>query len=347
LSRSLVNKSININDVPHQYFNEYAFYLNDEIKLNEKLSASFGVRTPGFVSKDAHYFRIEPRVSAKISVSEHSSIKGSYTEMNQFLHLIPSATATIPTDVWMPTTKRTKPQKSTQYALGYFRNFRKNTIESSLEFYYKDMKNQVLFPEGNQLVENFDIDSTLVYGKGWSYGAELFIKKNSGKLTGWISYTLSWTNQQFDALNYGKKFPFRYDRRHVLSVVASYELNSKWTISGIFVYNSGSAYTMPVGRFVASYGPSLFEGNYLVYEGRNNQRLSDYHRLDLSAAYRKKSKLFGLKYNAEWVFSVYNVYSRQNPYFVYLKVDPKTDKPQARQVSLLPVIPSITYNFKF
>lgn len=231
--------------------------------------------------------------------------------------------------------------------MGYFRNFNSNTIEASVEGYYKTMDNQVLFPEGNQLIESFDIDTSLVYGKGWSYGAEFYLKKRAGQLSGWISYTLSWTNQQFDEINFGEQFPFRYDRRHVLSVVGSYKLNQRWTLSSVFVYNSGTAYTLPVGRFPAHNGPSLFEGNYYVYEGRNNQRLPSYHRLDFSAVYRTKGRLFKRDFYSEWVFSVYNLYSRQNPYFVYLKVDAGTDEPKAVQVTLLPIIPSISYNFRF
>ncbi len=341
------NQNINQGAIPARSFHKVALYVNDEIRLNDRLSASIGLRAPGYFASQTSYYRLEPRATVKLSTGQTSSIKAAYSVMNQFLHLIPGATATIPTDVWIPYTNRTKPQFSQQYALGHFRNFSDNRIESSLEVYYKDMKYQVLFPEGNQLVESFTVDTALVYGKGWSYGAELFVKKKTGLFTGWLSYTLSWTFQQFDALNFGEKFPFRYDRRHALSLVGTYALNLRWTLSGVFVFNTGSAYTLPVGRFPAAYGPSLFEGNYYVYERRNNQRLPAYHRLDVSAVRRMQKRLFGRGVQTEWVFGLYNVYSRLNPYFVYLRVDPATDQPQGRQVSLLPIVPSVSFNLKF
>lgn len=266
--------------------------------------------------------------------------------MNQFLHLVPSSTASIPTNVWVPSTLRTKPQLSEQFSLGYFRNFANNRFEASLEAYYKTMDNQVLFPAGNRLVENFDVDTALVYGKGWSYGLELFIRKNTGRLTGWLSYTLSKTDQQFAELNFGEKFPFQYDRRHVLSLVGTYALNERWTLSGVFVYNSGNTFTLPVGRINVANGGTLFEGNYFIYEGKNNARLPAFHRLDISAIYRKRRKIFHKEYDSEWVFGIYNIYSRNNPYFVYFYVDHKTNEPKARQVSLLPIIPSVSFNFK-
>ncbi|MCB0376507.1 MAG: hypothetical protein KDD04_11355, partial [Sinomicrobium sp.] len=206
---------------------------------------------------------------------------------------------------------------------------------------------QVLFREGNQLIETLDVDDLLTYGKGWSYGAELYLRKKTGKLTGWLSYTLSWTDQQFEELNFGEVFPFKYDRRHNLALAGTYQVGEHWSFSGVFVFSSGNVYTLPVGRFHAQQGGTLFEGNYFVYESRNNARLGPYHRLDLSATYRKESHLFKKAYQSEWVFGVYNLYSRRNPYFVYFQVDPLTDQPKATQVSLLPIIPTISYNFKF
>jgi len=345
-AESGLNQNINRQGIPSKDLDEYAFYLNDEIKFSKKVTASLGVRFPGLISSEVSYYYVEPRASIKLTTGARSSIKASYTQMNQFLHQIPSSTASVPTDIWIPSTERTKPQRSAQYALGYFRKF-KPDLDFSIEGYYKDMDNLVLFPEGNQLVENFAVDTALVYGTGESYGAELFLRKNKGPFTGWISYTLSWSWRQFDDLNFGEKFPFRYDRRHALNVVGTYKLNDRWKLSGAFVFNTGIAYTLPVGRFPSVLGPSLFEGNYFVYENRNNQRLGAYHRLDISAIRRKEGTLWGRPFISEWVFGIYNIYSRQNPYFVYLKVDPVTDKPEAIQVTLLPIIPSVSYNFKF
>ncbi|MCB0595759.1 MAG: TonB-dependent receptor [Lewinellaceae bacterium] len=333
--------------IPVKYFDEFAIYVNDEMRLSERFSASLGIRAPGFFSDEASYYKIEPRASVKMALNSTSSLKASYTMMNQFLHLVPSSTASVPTEVWVPSTERTRPQLSTQYALGYFRNFQENGWESSLEVYYKDMKNQVLFKEGNQLIETLDVDPLLTYGKGWSYGAEFFLRKNQGRFTGWLSYTLSWTNQKFEELNFGNTFPFRYDRRHNLALVGTYQLSKRWSLSGTFVFSSGNVYTVPVGRIGVFHGGTLFEGNYFVYEERNNVRMNPYHRLDLSASHKREWRLFGKDLTSEWVFSVYNSYSRLNPYFVFFEVDPGTGQPKAKQVSLLPIIPSITYNFKF
>jgi len=333
--------------IPAKYFDEFALYINDEFRVSDRFSASLGLRAPGFFSGEASYYRIEPRATVKMALDPASSVKAAYTVMNQFLHLVPSSTASVPTEIWVPSTELTKPQLSTQYSLGYFRNFQDNQFESSLEVYYKDMENQVLFREGNQLIETLDVDPLLTYGKGWSYGAELFLRKNRGKLTGWLSYTLSWAKQKFDALNFGKTFPFRYDRRHNLALVGSYQLTDRWSLSATFVFSSGNVYTVPVGRIGVFHGGSLFEGNYFIYEERNNVRMSPYHRLDFSASYKKERRLFGKNYASEWVFSLYNAYSRLNPYFVFFEVEPRTGEPKAQQVSLLPIIPSVTYNFKF
>lgn len=308
---------------------------------------NLAIRIPSFFNSSANYTRVEPRVAARLGLNESTSIKAAYTKMNQFIHQVPSAAAAIPTDIWIPATQRTKPQSSQQYALGLFKNFKDNTFESSVELYYKTMDDQILFREGNQLVSSLDVDDLLVYGKGWSYGSEFFLKKKTGRLTGWISYTLSWTYQQFPDLNFGKKFPFRFDRRHDLSVVGNYEFNNRWSFSSTFVFSSGSAYTVPVGRTSVVQGGTIFEGNYFIYEDRNNTRLNPYHRLNVAATYKKPRTLFGKKYDSEWVFGIYNVYSRQNPYFVYFDIDPINERPRARQVSLLPIIPSVSYNFKF
>ncbi len=338
---------VNIDSIPIKEFGEFAFYVNDEIRLSERFSTSLGLRVPGFFDSESSYYRIEPRASLQFGIDETTSIKASYAVMNQFIHLIPSSTAAVPTDIWVPSSRQTKPQFSQQYSLGVFKNFQNNHIESNVEVYYKTMDNEVLFREGNQLIQSLDVDDLLVRGKGWSYGAEFFVNKKAGRFSGWAAYALSWTYQEFPELNFGKKFPFRYDRRHDLSLVGTYQLNDRWTFSGVFVLSSGSAYTVPVGRVSVANGGTLFEGNYYIFESRNNTRLNAYHRLDLSATYRKERKIFGKKYMSEWVFSLYNTYSRQNPYYIYFDIDPLTEKPRATQVSLLPIIPGIAYNFKF
>ncbi|MBC7886943.1 MAG: TonB-dependent receptor [Ferruginibacter sp.] len=339
--------TINKTGIYKLYSTELAFYAADELEVSKKISVNYGLRVPVFTASGRTYFFIEPRITSKLSIGNTASLKASYTNMNQFLHLIPNATAGLPTDIWIPSSDKTKPQSSTQYALGIFKNFKNNEIETSVELYYKKMNNQVLFAEGKQLRININLDSLLAYGKGESYGAEFFVKKNTGKLTGWIAYTLSKTSQQFSGLNFGVTFPFKYDRRHVLSVTASYQLTKTWIFSAVFVYSSGVAFTIPAGRVSTLNSGTIFEGNYYVYEGRNNYRLAPYHRLDFSASNKKTVKLFKKRYEREWSFGVYNAYSRQNPYFVYFEIDALTNKPTAKQVSLLPIIPGLSFNFKF
>lgn len=339
--------SIKQDSLPQHYSNELALYAGDEYDISKTFSLQYGLRLPVFLIKNKTYVNLEPRVTTKIALSPTASIKASYTQMNQFLHLIPNATAGLPTDIWLPSSTKTKPQNSSQLALGWFQNFKNNEIETSIEVYYKKMDHQALFAEGNQLKLTTNLDSSLVYGKGESYGAEFLVKKNEGRFTGWAAYTLSWSNQTFKDLNFGETFPFKYDRRHVLSLTGNYELSKKWNLSSVFTYSSGAPYTLPTGRVASLNSGSIFEGNYFIYEGRNNYRMNPYHRLDLSATYHHHKKIFKKPVEVEWVFGLYNTYSRQNPYFVYLHLDPLKNRPIAKQVSLLPIIPSVSFNFKF
>lgn len=339
--------NLNEQNINKKYNSEMAIYFNDDIKWTERFGANIGVRLPLFISKHVTYTGVEPRGTLRFRLNETSSIKSSFSVMNQFLHLIPSNTAALPTDIWIPSSNIVRPQRSEQIALGYFKNFKNNKWEASIEGYYKTMQNQVAFMEGIQLTEKTNIDSALVFGKGWSYGAEFFVKKDVGRFSGWLSYTLAWTNQKFPDLNRGETFPFKYDRRHNLSLVSIYNLTERWTLSAEFIFYTGNAYTLPVGRANVFGGGTLYNGIYYDYSNRNNARLNPYNRLDFSATYKKERTIFHRKYESEWVFSAYNLYSRKNPYFVYLQVDPNTLQPKATQVSLLPIIPSVSYNFKF
>lgn len=338
---------LNRDSLNKKYSDEMAFYISDELKMTDILSVTYGLHVPVFFSGKKTYAFMEPRLIIKFSLDPATSIKASYTEMNQFMHLVPNSTASLPTDIWLTSNEKIKPQSSTQYALGLFKNFKNNEIETSIEIYYKSMNNQVLFREGTQISLNTNLNDILAFGSGKSYGIEFFVKKNFGKLTGWGSYTLSKTTQKFPDLNYGKEFPFTYDRRHNLSVAASYELTSHWTASADFTYYSGMAFTLPAGRLTVTGDGSLYDGIYYDYTTRNNSRLRPYNRLDIGFSNVKQIRLFGRTCQREWAFGAYNVYSRQNPYFVYLTTDAATKQPQAKQVSLLPVIPSVSFNFKF
>ncbi len=339
--------NINKDSINKRYSDELAFYSNDEWDASEKVGVNYGVRIPFLVTPRKTYSFVEPRITAKLSINPTTSVKGSYTMMNQFVHLIPNSTASLPTDIWLSSSPLIKPQRSTQYALGLFKNFDNNGIEASIEAYYKTMDNQVLFKEGTQIVMSTNLDSVLTFGKGKSYGVELFVKKNVGKFTGWASYTWSKTTQLFAELNRGIEFPSSFDRRHNFSLTGTYEFNRRWTFSADFVFYTGRAFTLPGGRISVPVNASLYDGSYYDFTGRNNARLRSYHRLDISASYKKRRKFFGMPYDSEWVFGIYNLYSRLNPYFVYLTTNPDTKRPEAKQVSLLPIIPSVSYNFKF
>jgi outer membrane receptor for ferrienterochelin and colicin len=302
---------------------------------------------------------LEPRLNVRYTLNKNSSVKASYTKNYQYVHVASLSSASLPTDVWVPSSSRVKPQEGSQYAFGYFRNFKNNLYETSVEVYYKDLKNQIEYREGAQPDDDIrnNQDNNFVFGKGWSYGAEFFLKKARGKLNGWIGYTLAWTERKFPDLNKGKMFPAKYDRRHDVSVALTYELNSKWTFGAVWVYATGNALTLPqsrlfingpvdVGQLVA--GGGSFPQIYYEYGERNSYRQPAYHRLDISATLKVKKRR---KWEASWNFSIFNVYNRYNPYFIYFddSVDESTGqfKLQAKQVSLFPIIPSITYNFKF
>jgi TonB dependent receptor/CarboxypepD_reg-like domain/TonB-dependent Receptor Plug Domain len=339
--------TINKDSIAARMSNEFAFYASDEYDISDKISVNYGVRVPVFNATGTTYSSIEPRITAKVSINPATSVKISWTQMNQFLHSVPNSTASLPTDIWLSSSTIIKPQKSSQAAIGLFKNFNDNSIEASAEIYYKTMDNQVLFKEGSRIVLAANLDSLLTFGKGNSYGLELFVKKNFGKLTGWVSYTLSKTTQKFAELNFGKVFPASFDRRHNFSLAGTYELNKHWTVSADFVFYTGRAFTLPTGRITVPINGSLYDAAYYDFTSRNNTRLRNYHRLDISASYKKARKLFGKKYESEWVFGAYNLYSRLNAYFVYLEPNPQTKQPQARQVSLLPIVPSVSFNFKF
>ena len=351
-----------------KYAIENGLYVQDDWDVSEKLKFSYGLRWSSFtqigpytkyerdanqnktdstvykdLEKIRNYHGLEPRLTIRYAASSSTSIKASVTRNLQFIHLVSNAGTTLPTDLWVPSTFRVKPQISWQYAAGIFRNFSNNEYETSLEVYYKDMRNQIEYREG-YTPSLTDPEEEFVFGKGWSYGTELFINKVRGKLTGWIGYTLSWTWRKFPDLNEGVKYPAKYDRRHDLSLVATYEKNSRWKFGMVFVYGTGNATSLPE-RFYIINGVLTQE-----YSSINQYRLKPYHRLDLSATYtplpRKRKKV-----QSYWVFGVYNAYSRMNPYFIYFNQSGSpatgTQKIEARQVSLFPILPSVTWNFRF
>ena len=279
--------TINKDSIVRRYSNEMAFYAGDEYEASKRISINYGLRIPFFVASGKNYSFAEPRVTTKVSVNSTTSVKASFTRMNQFLHLVPNSTSSIPTDIWLSSSSGIKPQNSNQTALGLFKNFKDNNIEASIEAYYKTMDNQVLFKEGTEILLATNLDSVITFGKGKSYGAELFVKKNFGKLTGWLSCTWSKTTQLFPALNRGLRFPSSFDRRHNFSLVGSYELTGRWTLSADFVFYSGKPFTLPAGRITVPDNGSLYDGTFYDFTSRNNVRLRTYHRLDVSVSHKK------------------------------------------------------------
>ncbi len=321
-----------------QQIGKYKIYSEDEFG-NRKDSTVFG---KGQTVKN--YGGLEPRFTLRYSLDDATSVKASVTRNLQYIHLVSNSGTTLPTDLWVPSTYKVKPQISWLYAGGVFKNFKNNTYETSLEVYYKNMENQIEYEEGYTPNSLKDTENSFTFGKGWSYGTELFVNKVKGRFTGWIGYTLSWTWRKFAALNFGEKYPAKFDRRNDMSIVAIYELNKKWRLSGTFVYGTGNAATLPQ-RFYVVGGVLTQE-----YSRINQYRLPSYHRIDLGATLTPKRNE-GRKWKTEWVFSIYNTYSRKNPYFIYYD---QTGSPydgtlqvQAKQVSLFPIIPAVTYNFKF
>ena len=352
-----------------KFAHEAALYLQDEWEVSDKIKINTGLRYSWFqqigpyniYTKDVNgnildstvyqkghgvksYGGLEPRFTFRYGINDETSIKASVTRNLQYIHLVSNAGTTLPTDLWVPSTYKVKPQISWLYAAGFFKNFKENTYETSVELYYKSMQNQIEYKEGYTPNTLEDTENFFTFGKGWSYGSEFFINKTKGRLTGWIGYTLSWTWRKFPELNFGEKYPAKYDRRNDLSVVALYELNKRWKLSGTFIYGSGNATTLPQ-RFYLVNGILTQE-----YSRINEYRLPAYHRLDLAAIYSPK-KNETRKWKSEWVFSIYNVYSRKNPYFIYFDQSGSaydgTLQVQGKQVSLFPIIPAVTWNFKF
>lgn len=335
--------------VDKRYVTELAAYVSDEISISDRFSAYVGLRFPAFIYKKTNYFGVEPRLIGNYKLNNNSSIKASYTMMNQYIHLVTNSTLSFPWDIWVPSSDIIKPKRSHQVSAGYFLNFKDDEYEASVETYYKDMSNMIEYKEGADIFLPDTLEKQLEFGKGNSYGAEFFIKRRSGRLNGWLGYTLSWSNREFAGLNGGRPFPAKYDRRHDLSLVGIYDFNDMWSFSAAFVYGSGHSLTLPIGRVWFPDSDDLNgSGEFFSdYTDRNGFKLNSYNRLDLGIKRTKHRKRF----DSIFRFDIYNVYSRRNPYFVYL--DQESDDLSninsfvARQVSLLPVIPSVSWNFKF
>lgn len=351
------------------YANDAAIYINDEYDLREWFKINAGLRYSYFqqvgpfdryvkdnigntvdtitYTKNENiktYGGFEPRLTMRFVLNSKSSLKFSYTKNYQYIHLVSLSSVSLPTDIWMPSTSLIKPQIGRQVAGGYFRNFHNDMFETSVETYYKTMDNQVEYKEGSlpdaEIKDN--LDNQLTQGSGKSYGVEFFLKKRTGKWTGWIGYTISKTTRTFIDLNKGQTFLAKYDRRHDISVSQTYDLNEHWSFGLIFIYATGNKATLPVARY-------FIEGQIVnEYGARNSFIMPAYHRLDVCATYTPKKKK---RYEQNWNFSVFNVYNHLNPYFIYFdnggNVADGSFKVNAKMVSVGPILPSIAWNFNF
>ena len=348
-------------DFKPKYGLESGIYAQDEYALSNRIKLNAGLRISHFVQLGpyeakltdrtfgdwesvVHYWGVEPRIGARFNLSPLSSLKFNFTRTVQYVHLVSNSASTLPADVWVPSSELVKPQSGLQYALGYFRNAKDDMYEMSLELYYRDLKDQIDYRDSYVSNVSGETEDDFVFGEGKAYGAEVFVKKSKGDLTGWLGYTLSRTERSFDEIEDGRTYPAVYDRTHDISLVASYRINPKWDLSGVFVYGTGRAFT-PIeslyfieNKLNVEYGP------------RNSARFDPYHRIDLSATYTPKpdsQKAF----TSSWTFSLYNAYSRKNTFFTYTAFESDAlsgnAKATAYKVSLFPIIPSVTWNFKW
>ncbi|MDX5321425.1 MAG: TonB-dependent receptor [Bacteroidota bacterium] len=340
------------------YSLESAAYLEDEYQLSSRASFQNGVRVSHFYADGKSYLRAEPRILFKYELTKKDVFKASYTLMNQYIHLLTSTGVGLPTDLWVPSTQNVGPERSQMGVIGYGRELKKLKSFLSLEAYYKHSRGVIGYKEGatfvdlsgNSVPNELRWEQNVTQGKSWSYGAEFLIQKKIGDLTGWIGYTLSWTYLQFDELNRGEKFFARYDRRHDVSIVGTYHLNKHITLSGTWVYGTGNAITLPEASFFAvqhspgnpDFGSQINGLMVLEYGLKNQYRMRAYHRMDIGIQFTKQKKYF----ERTWEISLYNAYNRRNTYFYSIATDSQGIA-RLKQNSLFPILPSVSYSFKF
>jgi outer membrane cobalamin receptor len=321
---------------------EYDVFAEDDIKLSYKIKANLGLHWAGFAVRKNFFSSLQPRISVRYLLNNDMSIKASYASMSQYIHLLTNSGVGMPTDLWVPATENVIPEVSSQIALGWQYNY-KQQIELSAETYYKKMKNVIEYAEGASFINSLNNwESKVVNGTGTSYGLELMAQKKKGKTTGLIGYTLSHSNRLFPDLNKGQEFPYKYDRRHDLKLAIAHELTKNIQLSADWVFATGMATTLPVAVYLDGNNKEVE-----VYNTRNSFRLPAYHRLDIAAKFTKQKK----HYERAWVISIYNVYNRLNTYFIFRNTvydkASNTYKNEFYKFALFPIIPSISYQFKF
>lgn len=346
---------------------EGGLYVENNLSIGERLKANAGLRFSNFIAKSEDYYSLEPRIVINYRLIKNISFKAGYAEMNQYIHLLSNTGIGLPTDLWVPSTDRVKPEHSKQVSAGLAKDFPMDDITLTLEGYYKTTDRILGYRPGASFMaiddpsesQDFTWQDNVAPGKGKSYGIEFLLHKKTGKFNGWIGYTLSWTKLQFDELNFGKEFWARYDRRHDMALVGIYNITDRITFSSVWVYGTGNAITLPLGEFPApthnplndileSAGQSgfySFNQQVTDYGELNSYRMKPYHRLDFAFRFYKQKA----KYERVWEIGVYNTYNRKNPFFYFIEedYDGNSVTSKLRQVSIFPLIPSVTYSIKF
>lgn len=336
------------------YSLEHDLYIEDDIQYGA-FKANIGLHGNIFQTDEKVYTSIQPRIGLRYLLGNKTSLKASFSTMTQNINLLTSEALSLPTDLWVPSTKRIVPQQSWQIAAGAAKSFG-DGYEVSLEAYYKEMNNVISFKPGASFLFDLNADwqDKVTQGFGESYGLELFLQKKKGKTTGWIGYTLAWNNRQFDEINGGEKFPFRYDRRHDFSAVVSHDLTERWSLSAAWIYGTGNAVTLPIYQYdiIDSRYSNWFNRNTIESLGSKNAfRMSSYHRLDLGAKFLGKQRKHFQHY---WSMGIYNTYNHNNPYFILADSEAVYEdgelvgfKPVFKEISILPIIPSLSFGLKF
>jgi len=322
--------------------NELAAFAEAEWSPFVRWRLNAGVRTSMAFVKNKNYVTPEPRLSVRYSLSENQNLKFSYSRMAQYMHRISNSAISSPTDIWYPVTDSIRPQTSHQVSAAWQRSMSSANVFFSVETYYKSMSNLIGYEEGTNLFLNTDFESKLIQGNGRAYGFEFLVRKESGKLTGWISYTLSWTWRQFDEINRGDWFPSRYDRRHNGAVVAQYALSKRWSVSAVWEFISGSRFTPVIGQYIV-FAPTLTGVDLIpVYSGINQVKLANTHRLDLGIKFKSKPEK---KFQWQCFAGVYNSYNRANPIGINIEQQPDGSL-RYEQPGLFGLLPFISYGFK-
>ncbi|WP_232831849.1 TonB-dependent receptor [Taibaiella helva] len=330
----------------NNYANDQAVVFNPELQIYEE-GRPTGVTHYNKNKKITDFGNLEPRLAISYAINDDQSIKASYNRMSQYIHLISNTASVSPLDIWAPSDQYLKPEILDQFALGYFRNFSNGKYSLETEAFYKKTKNKADYIDGAELIARKAIEQVLLNGEARAYGLEVMLKKNTGKLTGWLSYTLSKAEQRTPGrnaaepgINNGNWYRANYDKTHNLSLTAAYQLTKKWSLGALFTYQTGKAATYPIGKY-------QYQGITIAnYGARNAYSLPAYHHLDLSATFTPKpdSKK---RWKSEWVFSIYNIYNRSNAAAIMFEQNRETGLSEAKRISIFGIVPGVTYNFKF